>query len=183
MSRNQNIVVKTSRACSFLLRHQPQAAGLTLDPQGWIAVDELLAGLARINRRADRALLERVVAENDKQRFEFSPDGGRIRARQGHSVSVDLGLDPQVPPDALWHGTVARFLPKIHKDGLQPQGRHHVHLSADRATATAVGNRRGSAVLLRVDAAAMDRAGHRFYCTANGVWLTDGVPPGFLDTV
>ena len=48
------------------------------------------------------------------------------------------------------------------------------------ATATQVGARREAPVILTVDAAAMHAAGHAFYQAANGVWLTDHVPPGYL---
>jgi putative RNA 2'-phosphotransferase len=178
MSRSP--IVTISKSCSFLLRHRPEAAGLTLDAQGWVEVDALLAGLGRIGRRADRALLERVVEQNDKRRFEFSDDGLRIRARQGHSVPVELGLPSRAPPGQLWHGTVARFLPSILDQGLQPRGRHHVHLSAERDTARTVGARRGRPVLLVVEAAQMAAEGHTFFCTDNGVWLTAHVPPRFL---
>jgi putative RNA 2'-phosphotransferase len=59
--------------------------------------------------------------------------------------------------------------------------RHHVHLSPNRETATAVGARRGVPVVLRVDAEAMAAAGHVFRRSENGVWLVDGVPPKFLE--
>jgi putative RNA 2'-phosphotransferase len=58
--------------------------------------------------------------------------------------------------------------------------RHHVHLSIDVPTATKVGARHGKPVVFEVDAAAMQRAGHTFYVSANGVWLTDAVPPEYL---
>jgi putative RNA 2'-phosphotransferase len=178
MSRSPVVII--SKSCSYLLRHRPDAGGLTLDAQGWVSVDALLAGLGRIGRRADRDLLERVVEQNDKRRFEFSDDGLRIRARQGHSVPVELGLPSRAPPDRLWHGTVARFLPSIQEQGLQPRGRHHVHLSAERDTARTVGARRGRPVLLVVAAGEMAAEGHTFFRTDNGVWLTAHVPPRFL---
>jgi putative RNA 2'-phosphotransferase len=106
---------------------------------------------------------------------------GLIRAAQGHSVPVDLRLDPLPPPAVLYHGTVRRFLAAIRADGLRRGRRGHVHLSADPDTATAVGARRGHPVVLRVDAAGMHRAGHPFYRAANGVWLTDHVPPQWID--
>jgi putative RNA 2'-phosphotransferase len=123
-------------------------------------------------------VLERVVAGTDKKRFEL--DGDRIRAAQGHTVPVDLDLPPATPPPLLYHGTVARFLPSILSTGLQPRGRHHVHLSPDPETATRVGARRGEPVILRIDAAAMHAAGHVFHRAANGVWLTSHVPPRYI---
>lgn len=125
-----------------------------------------------------RAQLEQVVTGSDKQRFVI--EGDRIRANQGHSVEVDLMLEPVAPPETLYHGTVARSLASIWEKGLVKGSRHHVHLSADPQTATKVGARRGKPVILKVDSAGMAAAGLVFYRSANGVWLTDSVPPSFL---
>ena len=164
---------------SLALRHDPDRFGLVLDAAGWVLIDDFLAAL-----RIDRTALDAVVAGNDKQRFavQRGPDGAeRIRANQGHSVPVDLGLVPQVPPRHLYHGTSAAAIESIRATGLHRGGRHHVHLSADADTARRVGARRGGiVVVLTVDAAAMARDGHLFYCSANGVWLSNAVPAGYL---
>jgi putative RNA 2'-phosphotransferase len=169
-----------SKFLSLVLRHQPGVVGLTLDDGGWVDVNVLLDALARHGNPMDRAALERLVCENDKQRFALSPDGLRIRASQGHSVDVDLGYVATRPPDLLYHGTVERFLASIRVDGLLRGRRHHVHLSETRQVAMSVGARRGRPVVIEVDAAAMHHAGHEFYRSANGVWLTDRVTPQFL---
>lgn len=172
--------VKVSKFLSLVLRHDPAAAGLTLDEGGWVPVTALMAGCAAAGRAFSRAELDHVVATNDKKRFAFSDDGLRVRASQGHSVAVDLGLADAVPPAVLYHGTGARTLPLVLREGLRPMSRQDVHLSADAATATRVGARHGRPVVLEVDAAALAAAGHRFRVSANGVWLTDGVPPAHL---
>ena len=169
-----------SKFLSLHLRHQPEKLGLVLQPGGWVAVAELLAACAAHGHPLSLAELHQLVADNDKQRFAFDDTGQRIRAQQGHSVAVELQLAPAAPPAVLYHGTVARFLPAIGREGLRPMSRHHVHLSPDEETARRVGNRRGEAVILRIDAAGMQRAGHVFYQSGNGVWLVDGVPPGFV---
>ena len=125
--------------------------------------------------------LEQVVSDNDKQRFEFSEDCSSIRARQGHSVNVDLGYPPATPPETLLHGTPRKFVAPILETGLKKMNRHHVHLHTDLKTATAVGARRGDSVLLTVRSGEMHRAGFIFFVTENGVWLTDHVPPEFID--
>ena len=170
--------VRLSKRLAYVLRHDPGSVGVALDPQGWADVDALLAALARTGPSVSRADLERVVAGSDKQRFAL--EGGRIRAQQGHSVPVDLGLAPVAPPETLFHGTVARSLPAILAEGLRPQGRHHVHLSPDVVTARAVGSRRGRPVVLEVAAGRLSRAGQAFYRSGNGVWLVDAVPPDAL---
>ncbi len=168
--------VRLSRRLSMILRHRPEAAGITLDANGWVPVPALLAALG-----ITRAELDAVVAGNDKARFAI--ENGRIRASQGHSrrVAVDLGLAPADPPEHLFHGTPAANLPSIMRGGLRPGSRHHVHLSPDTATAVKVGGRRSAdVVVLRVAAAEMARAGHVFHRSANGVWLTAVVPPSHL---
>jgi putative RNA 2'-phosphotransferase len=168
-------VVRVSKRLSYVLRHHPESAGLTLDAAGWADVDALVAAL-----RLTRAELEHVVATNDKRRFAFDETGDRIRASQGHSRPVELGYPAQQPPDVLFHGTVERFLAAILAEGLGPGRRHAVHLSADVATARVVGARRGRPVVLRVDAAAMAREGHTFARSDNDIWLVDTVPPRYL---
>ncbi|WP_036168760.1 RNA 2'-phosphotransferase [Massilia sp. 9096] len=176
-------IVTTSKLLSFVLRHRPDSIGLQLDPQGWADVDELLARLRADGKAIERTLLERVVRENDKQRFAFDADGTKIRASQGHSVEVDLALQPQTPPPVLYHGTASRFLKSILAEGLRAGARHQVHLSSEVQTAMNVGMRYGFPVVLRVDAARMQLAGAVFYQSDNGVWLTDAVAPRYLSVM
>jgi putative RNA 2'-phosphotransferase len=171
---------RISKFLSLHLRHRPELLGLTLEAGGWVGVEALLAACARRGFPLTRAQLEEIVTSSDKQRFAFDESGTRIRAQQGHSVPVELGLVAQVPPAELYHGTVAAALPAIREQGLQKMQRHHVHLSPDIETARRVGSRRGKPVLLVVDAAALHAAGAQFYQSGNGVWLTDQVPPQYL---
>ena len=173
-------LVRLSKWMSLVLRHEPAKFGLVLDSAGWARVDDLLAAAGRAGVPLDDASLRRVVAENDKRRFALSDDGARIRASQGHSVAVALGLEPVEPPAVLFHGTATRFLDSIRREGLIPGRRRHVHLSADEAAAAAVGARHGRPAVLRVDAARMHADGHRFYLSANGVWLTEAAGAAYL---
>lgn len=173
--------VKVSKYLSRALRHQPERIGITLDDAGWVDVDVLLAACAAHGFRVSRAALDTVVAENDKQRFAFSADGTRIRASQGHTVAVDLGLVELAPPDVLYHGTSPASVAAIRVQGLLPMRRHAVHLSVDVDTATRVGARRGRPVVFVVRAARMAQAGHAFHRSDNGVWLVEAVPPEFLE--
>nr|WP_042365587.1 RNA 2'-phosphotransferase [Streptacidiphilus neutrinimicus] len=173
-------MVRTSKFLSRVLRHDPALIGVDLDEAGWVDVAELLAAAAAHGRRITRAELDRVVAENDKRRFSFSADGRRIRANQGHTVSVDLGYEEATPPAVLYHGTHPGVVAAIWREGLRPMARHAVHLSRDRETAERVGGRRGRPVVFTVDAAGMAAAGFVFQVSANGVWLTERVPPEYL---
>jgi putative RNA 2'-phosphotransferase len=177
---NEKSRTAASKFLSYVLRHEPAAVGIALDSGGWVGVDVLLDACTRHGRPLSRTDLHEVVATSPKQRFALSDDGQRIRANQGHSTAVDLGYEPADPPDVLFHGTVARLLPAIRNEGLQRMERHHVHLSPDEATARAVGGRRGKPVILHIDARAMRDAGHVFFVTPNGVWLTDAVPSSFI---
>lgn len=173
-------VRQLSKYLSKHLRHRPERIGLELGPGGWVEVDALLEACARQRFPISRAELEEVVERNDKKRFAFDPSGTLIRAQQGHSVPVDLLLEPAEPPPLLYHGTPERNLEAILRGGLQSMGRHHVHLSPDEATADHVGRRRGQPVVLAVDARAMRRDGWGFYRSGNGVWLVEHVPLRYL---
>jgi len=173
--------VRASKFLSLVLRHDPGRIGIVLDDAGWTDVAALLAACAQHGVSLTRADLTEIVATSDKQRFALSPDGERIRANQGHSVEVDLQLAPAEPPATLFHGTVDSAIASIRAEGLVRGQRHHVHLSSDIATATRVGGRRGKPVVLTIRAGQMAAAGHVFYCSANGVWLVDHVPPEFID--
>lgn len=169
-----------SKRLSKVLRHAPEAMGLTLGDGGWANVADVLAGFERQGRQVSRDDLQRVVDTNDKKRFTLSDDRNRIRAAQGHSVTVDLGLVPVTPPTVLYHGTAVANLENIRAEGLMPQSRQHVHLSQDRETATRVGMRHGKPHILNLDCFKMHAEGYEFFQSDNGVWLTAFVPPEFI---
>lgn len=175
---------KVSRLLSLVLRHDPASVGLRLDDQGWAEVDELLFCLNKKGKGMkglDRALLEAVVGDNEKQRFRFSEDGQKICANEGHSLDVDFALQKMDPPEWLYHGTTAKALPKITNEGVLKMSRQHVHLSEDRESAKKVGARHGKPVVIEVAAAVMRRHGHVFFLSENGVWLCKEVPPDYLN--
>lgn len=171
---------RISKFLSLVLRHKPETIGLTLHEGGWALVDELMSKMNEKGIALDAELLQFIVHNNDKKRFAFNEDKTMIRASQGHSVEVDLDLPVSTPPDVLYHGTAAHLLDAVLAEGLKRQRRHHVHLSAEAATAVSVGGRHGRPVLLEIDTRSMQEAGHVFYISANGVWLVDEVPPAFI---
>jgi putative RNA 2'-phosphotransferase len=172
-------IVSASKFISLVLRHQPELIGLPLDGAGWADIETLIR-LSQTHHPLTRDVIDEVVATNNKQRFAISDDGMRIRARQGHSIEVELGLTPIVPPQWLFHGTATRSVESIRREGLSKRSRRHVHLSADAGTATNVGSRHGTPVILRIRAGDMAAAGFAFYRSENGVWLTDAVPIAFI---
>lgn len=175
--------VRLSKLLSLVLRHDPARIGLRLDAAGWVSISDLLDALRRTGTPASRADLEMVVRTNNKQRFAIDSVSDMIRANQGHSVNVDLGLVPAIPPEVLFHGTPERNVDAILREGLVKGSRHAVHLSADIATARRVGARRGRPVVLTVTSSVMHAAGHGFTRSANGVWLVERVPPEYISAI
>ncbi len=173
-------LVKSSKFLSFVLRHRPDKIGLELDENGWALTSDLLEKLNSNGYRCDFEQLKSIVENNNKKRYAFSEDFLKIRANQGHSVEIDLGLKPKMPPEILYHGTAIQNLSSIKKQGLIKGKRHHVHLSAEEGTAIQVGGRHGKPVVLKVKAGEMNRSGLLFFQSENGVWLVDSVPPDFL---
>jgi putative RNA 2'-phosphotransferase len=166
---------------SLVLRHQPDKAGITLDKNGWADVSQLIRGMNNARRtHVTLEIIKEVVADNDKQRFTFNEDYTKIRANQGHSISVDVQMKEANPPAVLYHGTVSKYIQAIKAEGLKPQSRLYVHLSGDRETAIKVGSRRGSPVILTIDAAKMHADGYKFYLSENGVWQITAVPAEYI---
>ena len=173
---------KHSKFLSYVLRHKPESIGITLDDNGWVEVSVLLKASKASGQNISLELLKEIVESNDKKRFAFNDAQDRIRASQGHSIkNIDLALEEIEPPETLYHGTVEKFLEAIEEAGLQKMNRQHVHLSATKETATSVGSRRGKPIILEVSALSMCKAGHKFYRSANGVWLTDSVPWEYIE--
>ncbi|MDO4649697.1 MAG: RNA 2'-phosphotransferase [Eubacteriales bacterium] len=170
---------ETSKFISLILRHKPEVIGIELDEHGWANVDELIAGIAK-TQPFDMELLEKIVAEDQKQRYSFNEDKTLIRANQGHSIPVDVELKKILPPAVLYHGTAEKYTASIDEQGLIPKSRLYVHLSKDEDTARKVGSRHGKPVNYQVDAEKMHRDGYDFYLSVNGVWLTKHVPVNYL---
>ena len=178
---NERDLIRLSKRLSKWLRHDPQAIGLEPDAAGWVPVEVLLRRANAAGTAITRTGLDMVVTRNNKQRYEFDDSGTRIRARQGHSIPVQLGYAAAEPPPILYHGTAAHLVEVILVEGLRPMRRHAVHLSADAETARAVGSRHGRPVVFEVAAGVMAAAGRQFERTGNGVWLTDAVAPRYLE--
>lgn len=171
--------IKASKFLSLLLRHKPDAGGITLDAAGWARCDSVIEALRTKGHPVTASILQEIVAEDDKQRYTLA--GHRMRANQGHSIPVDLGLVSVPPPEHLFHGTADKALWLIFRDGLLPMARQHVHLSEDVETATKVGKRHGEPKVITVRAAQMAANGYDFYRSDNGVWLTKAVPLAYLE--
>lgn len=180
MNNDKNL----SKFLSLILRHKPETVGINLDENGWADVEELLRGIKKVGREINFATLEKIVRENDKQRFSFNSDKTKIRANQGHSIQVDVELEQKIPPKFLYHGTIERNANSIENNGILKGTRLYVHLSADIDTAKKVaGRRKGNSVIYKISSLSMHEDGYIFYQSKNGVWLTDFVPPKYFSRI
>lgn len=181
MKKGKSDKQKTSKFISLILRHRPEAIGISLDTHGWADVEALISGINRSGGHTiDMEVLEEIVRTDEKQRYSFNEDHTKIRANQGHSISVDVDLEEKNPPDILWHGTGEKYVSSIDKKGLIPKGRLYVHLSSDIETARKVGSRHGKPVIYEIDCRKMKEDGYRFFLSANHIWLTKEVPAKYL---
>lgn len=165
-------LIKRGKKLSYLLRHDKSYA---FDEHGWREVSDLVA-----NHGFTMEELREIVATNDKQRYEFSDDMTRIRARQGHSIQVDVELKDAIPPDVLYHGTAQAFMESIMSQGILKGNRLYVHLSTTIGMATKVGERHGKPAVLAIDAKRMHEDGIKFFLSRNGVWLTEFVDAKYI---
>lgn len=169
-----------SKFMSLVLRHQPEEIGLQLDENGWANVEELISKMNAKGIKIDVSMMDEIVSSNEKKRFAFNEDKTMIRASQGHSVDINLALNPAEPPEILYHGTGEKNVAIILQEGIQKMSRQHVHLSKDKATAVNVGSRHGKPVVLTIRSGEMHSDGVLFYLSANGVWLTNVVEKKYI---
>ncbi len=172
----------TSKYISLILRHKPSVIGITLDEHGWADVHDLIKGVSE-KYPITMEDLERIVREDEKQRYSFNDDKTLIRANQGHSIPVDVELEEAEPPEILFHGTATKFEEAIDREGLIPKSRLYVHLFPDCETAEKVGKRQGQLVVYRIRSGEMHRDGYVFYRSVNGVWLIKAVPVQYMEKI
>lgn len=168
-------LIQKGKFLALVLRHNPEKANIVLDKNGWAVVEDILKNCA-----LSKDQLQTIVDTNNKKRFEFDNDKQKIRARQGHSIDVDVELKEYIPVMNLYHGTAERFRDAIILDGIKKQTRQHVHLSDNTETAINVGSRHGKPTVFIVDAVKMHADGFKFFKSNNDVYLTDYVPPVYL---
>lgn len=170
-----------SKYMCLILRHKPEAIGITLDEHGWANVVELIDGIRKDNPGFDLDHLYEIVETDSKGRYSFNEDKTLIRYNQGHSIPVDVELEEKQPPEFLYHGTGEKYVVSIDQIGLIPKSRLYVHFSSDVDTAEKVGQRHGKEVVYQVASGQMHRDGYKFYLSVNNVWLTKEVPTKYLE--
>lgn len=176
-------ITQISKFLSLVLRHQPGKIGIKLDQNGWADIDLLIKNSNSYGLKFDKELLKHIVVTSPKKRFAFNDTFEKIRANQGHSVSVDLEFKSLKPPEFLFHGTSEKSVQSILQNGLNKQRRLHVHLSFDEETAIKVGKRRGTPFVFIVHAEQMFNDNFEFFISENGVWLIDHVPVKYLKLI
>jgi len=175
--KTEKELINKSKEVSYLLRHKENF----VDKNGYASVINVLE---RTVLTAEN--LDWIVDNNNKKRFEYNEDKTLIRARQGHSQTVDVGLKA-IPservPFSLYHGTTSANIESIRKNGLLKMNRQHVHMSHDKETALDVGKRyakKEKVLLLEIHAKLMSFEGHKIFRSENGVFLTDNVKPVYI---
>lgn len=177
---NQNNI-QLSKFISLVLRHKPDAANVTVDEGGYVNTNELIEGILDSGRYIDLELLDYIVDTDKKLRYSYNEDKSKIRANQGHSINVDLGLIELEPPNILYHGTSNKFINSIMSEGLIKKERHHVHLSSSIEEAFEVAKRRKNPILLRINSKDMFNNNYSFFTSKNNVWLTNNVPSKYVE--
>ena len=165
-------IIEKGKELAFLLRHDKD---YDFPSDGWRTIDDLVE-----NHGFTKEMIEKIVETNNKKRFEYNDDKTCVRARQGHSINVDVDLEEVVPTEPLYHGTSVKSVVSIKKEGIKPNGRLYVHLSSDFDTAKTVGQRHGIPFVFELDTDAMVKDGIKFYKSRNNVWLTEYVAPKYL---
>ena len=171
---------KISVKLSWMLRHCQSPLYIDLNG-GWADVSVIIRAMKERFPDFDRKVLEQIVAQDEKGRYSFDKTGTKIRANQGHSIpGVVIEMEAPEPPEFLWHGTAARFIDSIMKDGLKPMSRQFVHISPDYATAVKLGSRHGKPVVLKIRAKDFINDGNELYRSSNGVWQARYVAPEYF---
>lgn len=187
MKDNLDDIVGLSKYCSYLLRHHPEDLGLKMDESGWVSVEELVRKLNNNRKnKIDIDIIKEIVETDKKQRYaiEERKVGLFIRANQGHSIkTLNMGYIPTVPPDVLYHGTGKKYVKSIFEKGILHKSRQYVHLSSTIEMAKLVGQRHGEVRVFRIDSKRMYEDGIIFYCSENGVWLTDFVDKRYIQLI
>lgn len=169
-----------SKRLSFVLRHKPESLGIVLDENGYADVVELIEKFNNNGDKIDFFALTAIVDGDAKNRYSFNFDKTKIRANYGHSIPVDLAINPSSPPETLYHGTSINYINGILQEGIQKRKRNYVHLSCDEEIARSVGARHGEPIVLKVNARKMENDGYEFY-RSDSVWLTEYVPPEYIE--
>ena len=178
-----NDIIIKGKKLAWLLRHDKEAFDHGfIDSNGWRNVKVLCKTYGYTPE-----LLDEIVETNNKKRYEYNEDKTKIRARQGHSIPVDVGLKEANIDELnpfLYHGTSDRFINDIKKDGLLPQTRQYVHLSIDEPTAINVGKRHGGKTyVIKIDALQMKLDGEKIYISNNGVYNVKKVLPKYFKDI
>lgn len=168
-------VENRSRKLSYLLRHD---RNYSYETGGWRLISDLVD-----NHSFSVEEIEMLVCSDSKGRFELNKDKTKVRALYGHSVSVDLSLSNDTPPEFLYHGTATKYLSSVKSQGLMPKSRQYVHLTENIETAEKTGLRHGEPIILKITSRIMCSDGYIFHKLNNGVWLIKEVPVKYIDTI
>ena len=170
-------LTKDSRLLSYILRHHPEEYNLTIDEYGYIDVNELVK-----NTKFTKKYLKEIV--DNETRYGYSPDGTKIRAFHGHSISGIIYANKIIPQNELYHGTSEKSYKLIMDSGwIKGMSRTLVHLSKSEEKAKKIGKRHGKPVILVIDAKKMAKDGKLFYESEDDVILSEEIPIKYIKEV
>lgn len=170
-----------SKKMSYALRHRPEEFGLDMAPDASVFLDDLSKAL---EASTDDILY--VVRHDNKGRFAYNPETGRIWCKHGHTID---GVNPDLEvvvlsvdnlPEVLYHGKKEQFIKSVMRDGLRHMDRNFVHLTPSKETARSVADRRsGKSVILKVNMSNLLNSGYILYKSGE-VYLIEHVAPDLL---
>jgi putative RNA 2'-phosphotransferase len=159
-----------------ILRHFPEAYGVSVDSRGWASLDSLLSGLRSRYPWVKEWHVKAIALLDPKGRYEVK--GNYIRARYGHSLPVEVEPISLDHPQILYHGTRFDRLSGIMERGILRMARRKVHLSSSPEEALEVAKRHGGEpVVLEVDTLCVEERGYKVVRASKTVYTTDYVPP------
>lgn len=175
-------LTKLSKFLALMLRHNPEEFGLSLDEEGFTALEPVWKAIrAKYGNRYDENDLLRIVEGDERGKKRYEIYQGQIRAMYGHS-EPEVSYPPAEPPEFLYHGTNPKAVAAIRKEGLTSQARQYVHMTTNLSNAVVVAKRRtGNPLILTIRAREAHEAGTVFHHAETEHYLAREIPPAFIN--
>jgi putative RNA 2'-phosphotransferase len=169
------------RLVAGALRHFPDDLGLSMDSNGWVDLDKLGDIVHRRHHWANKREIIALVQSDPKKRYEII--NGKIRARYGHSVEVELD-HPENNLPKLFYGASEEEAERILEIGLMSASQHYVHLSTTAEKAWQVATfRTSNPKIIQVDAAGAQRERVKMMVVNEDIVISEKIPSKFLKII
>ncbi len=174
MKPEQNIK-HLSKFFSYVLGRRPDEFGLVPDNKGFVRLKEFIKAVTEEEgwRHVRQAHINEILLSRGRPEIEVTGNLIRSRSREGLPVR-ESATDP---PKLLYTCIRSKAYPVVHRDGIFPQGRSSIILSAATDMAEKIGRRRDRhPVLLTVNVARAVEHGVAFERFGDSMYLTDFIP-------